>query len=210
MRRPRGVIGLAPGGVGAGIAAASRFGIHAVMLTDTFKLILSLNRLRPAPGQPNRLDGLFADLRSDRPARPAHEIEDAIWALWTSHEDAGAAALMERAISLIGGKKHDAADHMLTDLVQAQPLWAEAWNKRATLYYLMGRDSDSAADIKRTLELEPRHFGAVCGFAQICLRQGDPQKAVACFEMALVLNPHLEQVRKIVKHLSGNLPRTIN
>jgi predicted Zn-dependent protease len=180
------------------------------MLIDTFKLILRLDRLTPAASQPKQLDQLFRDLASPRPTRPAGEIEDAIWALWTSHEEPMAAAAMERAIAMIGVKNKDAADRLLTNLVTTQPDWPEAWNKRATLYYLMGRDADSIADIHHTLELEPRHFGAICGFAQICLRNGDAQKAIAAFEAALVINPHMKQVRTIVGHLTGNLPRTIN
>jgi predicted Zn-dependent protease len=180
------------------------------MLTETFKLILRLDRAKPAPSLPARLDRLFRDLAMAKPERPVAEIEDAIWALWTSHEDPTAAASMERAIAMIGAKKSDAAERLLTDMVEAHPAWPEAWNKRATLHYLVGRDADSVADIRRTLELEPRHFGAVCGFAQICLRNGDTQKAIAAFDAALLINPHMDQVRTIVRHLSGNMPRTVN
>ncbi|MBM3570772.1 MAG: tetratricopeptide repeat protein, partial [Alphaproteobacteria bacterium] len=159
------------------------------MLTKTFKLILTLAERRPAANLPRRLDALFGDLAAQAPPQPHHEIEDAIWALWTSHEDPTAAAAMERAITMISRKRHAAAEALFTRMVQDHPDWPEAWNKRATLYYLMGRDDDSIADIHRTLELEPRHFGAICGFAQICLRNGDAQKAIATFEAALAINP---------------------
>ena len=88
----------------------------------------------------------------------------------------------------------------------ARPDWAEAWNKRATLYYMLGRDEDSVRDIHRTLELEPRHFGALSGFAQICLRAGDRGSALVAFETALRINPHLNLVQAAVVELNQSFP----
>jgi len=71
-----------------------------------------------------------------------------------------------------------AAEDILARLVATHPDFAEAWNKRATLYYMQSRDEESVASIHRTLELEPRHYGAICGFAQICLSLGDTDSAL--------------------------------
>src|SRR5229473_199166 len=79
--------------------------------------------------------------------------------------------------------------------------FAEAWNKRATLYYMQSRDEESVASIHRTLELEPRHYGAICGFAQICLSLGDTDSALFAFDAALRVNPHLENVRGTLEKL---------
>ena len=88
--------------------------------------------------------------------------------------------------------------------------WAEAWNKRATLYFLQDRDEESVADIEATLKLEPRHFGALGGFGQICLRQDEPVSARIAFEKALLVNPHLDGVREIVHELGAEYRPVVN
>jgi tetratricopeptide (TPR) repeat protein len=180
------------------------------LLTQTLKMILSLDGRTPAPSLPRRLDGLFRELALPEPSRPAYEIEDLIWALWIDHEDADAARRMERVIAEIAGKRFDVAEGDLSDLVHDHPDWAEAWNKRATLYFILNRDAESVADIERTLALEPRHFGAICGFAHICLRGGEAGAAVAAFEAALRINPHLEAVKAAVEELNAGLRRSLN
>jgi tetratricopeptide (TPR) repeat protein len=94
-----------------------------------------------------------------------------------------------------------AAEGILARLVGTHPDFAEAWNKRATLYYMQSRDEESVVNIHRTLELEPRHYGAICGFAQICLSLGDTDSALFAFDAALRVNPHLENVREAIDKL---------
>lgn len=174
----------------------------ALALAETLKLIL---RAHPAgtAGRNARLGGLFGDLRTDPPPRPAHLIEDEIWAIWTSHDDPALEARMQRAISAIARRRFDEAEDLLDGLVTQAPDWAEAWNKRATLFFLLRRDEASIDDIRRTLELEPRHFGAICGFGQICLRHGEPAAAASAFAAALDRNPHLDSVRAVLARLEG-------
>lgn len=179
------------------------------MYDTALKLILSLDRRTPAPGQPRALDVLFERL-ADPKAGNAQQIEDAIWVMWTGHEDAAAAQLMERAVAAIAKRQHDIAETHLTRLVEDHPDYAEAWNKRATLFFVLKRDSESVADIERTLALEPRHFGAICGFAQICLRAGDRAAALAAFETALAINPHMTSVRQAVEELRGGFSRRVH
>jgi tetratricopeptide (TPR) repeat protein len=100
----------------------------------------------------------------------------------------------------VGPESRCGVGHVL--LVEEHPDWAEAWNKRASLAFIEKRDNDSVADIARTLELEPRHFGAILGFAQICLRNGRVSEAKAAFEVALQLNPHIDGLRSIVADLA--------
>lgn len=157
-----------------------------------------------------RLDRLFQSLQQDTPARPAHEIEDEIWAIWTSHADPALEARLQRAISGIARRRFTEAEQLLDELVRAAPRWAEAWNKRATLLYLQQRDAESIADIRATLQLEPRHFGAICGFGQICLRHGETAAAVSAFGAALQLNPHLDSVRAMLAELEPPPPARLN
>jgi Flp pilus assembly protein TadD len=95
---------------------------------------------------------------------------------------------------------------LLDHLVETYPDWAEAWNKRATLAFIEKRDADSVRDIEQVLEREPRHFAAVSGFGQICLRNGHLNEARVAFRVALTLNPHLEGLRELIDELD---PQTL-
>ncbi|MGF1639328.1 MAG: hypothetical protein ACFCUO_00100 [Rhodospirillales bacterium] len=172
------------------------------MFEDVLRLIVELERRRPAPTQPAALDELFRRLAATPPAADAYAIEDRIWETWIDHPDPAAAAAMGAAIAAIAARRDDEARPLLDDLVRRQPLWAEAWNKRATLHFLCRRDAESAADIRRTLELEPRHFGALAGFARICLRHGETAAALVAFQAALAVNPHAAMIRIAVEELA--------
>ena len=179
-------------------------------IADLLKLVLACPRRAPSPALPRQLTQLFAELAGTPARRQVKAIEEEIWMLWGEHADPGAAELMERAITAIGRKDHPQAEAALDTLVDAQPDWAEAWNKRATLLYILGRHDESMADIARTLALEPRHFGAICGFAQICLAQGRHVEALAAFETALGVHPHMESVRGAVETLGKGAGRRLN
>ena len=165
--------------------------------------------LPPAGDQPVLAD-LFRALVTQRPARERAEAEDLIWALWTAHPDDGLSRRMNKAIGAMARRDLSGARAMLDALVLDAPRWAEAWNKRATLHFLEERDLDSVRDIERTLALEPRHFGAMSGLGQICLRCGDEVSALIAFQAALRVNPNLESVREGVAALERRLRRTMH
>lgn len=179
-------------------------------LDDLLRLIATLGTRTPAPSQPPLLDALFADLRSGSPPRPPHETEERIWALWASHPDGAVARRLELATRAIAREEYGRAERLLDPLVADHPDWSEAWNRRATLRFLAGRDAESFDDIRRTLELEPRHFGAVCGFAQICLRRGERAAALLAFESALAIHPELAGIRAAIEDLSESLAATLH
>ncbi|MGO4570660.1 hypothetical protein [Microvirga sp. 2TAF3] len=176
--------------------------ISSLPLDPVFRLILDLPYRAPAPGMPGRLTGLFRELSQNEAERPAEDIEDLIWAIWASHEDRVAEETMGAAIEALASGALKQARPLLDHLVSRHPDWAEAWNKRATLAFIENRDADSLRDIAQTLELEPRHFGAVSGFGQICLRHGHLNEARAAFQIALSINPHLEDLREILEDLA--------
>jgi len=159
---------------------------------------------KPLPaGRSKRLDALFRDLLKETPPRDAEETGDLIWALWTNHADAAATDAMQKAIGLIIAKETAPARAALDALCRTYPDWAEAWNKRATLAFIELRDADAVADIVETLAREPRHFGALAGFGQIALRNGHPAAALAAYETALALNPHLAELASAARELRG-------
>ena len=173
------------------------------MFDETLKLILSLEGRKPAAALPRRLDALFERLVRAAGAVEASQIEDAIWSAWMSHPNARVAFGIPINLTPLHVMDHAGAGKLLDQLVEEHPGYAEAWNKRATLYFRMGRDFDSVRDIRRTLELEPRHFGAVCGFGQICLRRGERTGALFAFDAALRINPHLGAVRTAREELAA-------
>jgi Tfp pilus assembly protein PilF len=171
-------------------------------LDPVFQLILELPTRTPSPGLPRRLTRLFRELAAAEPERPVEDIEDQIWALWGSHEDRVAEETMAAAVEALSSGSLKQAKPLLDHLVIKHPDWAEAWNKRATLASIEKRDADSLLDIAQTLRLEPRHFGAIAGFGNICLRHGHLNEARAAFQIALSFNPHMEDLRDMLENLS--------
>jgi tetratricopeptide (TPR) repeat protein len=165
------------------------------MYAETLRLIATARRRRPSPRLRRALDALLrrlADLAAPRPDR----TEDAVWALWMRYPDVGAAAELERATRAIVAEDYPTAEAILRRLVALHPGFAEAWHKRATLYYMQGRDDESVSDFHRTLVLEPRHYGAMLAFAELCLANGREDAALFAFDAALRVNPHLGDARQ--------------
>ena len=128
----------------------------------------------------------------------ALDTEERIWGVWMHHPNRAAAALLDAATRDIAAKRYDIAETRLTALLRAAPLYAEAWHKRAALYYLLGRDAECLEDIRRTLELEPRHFAAMLHFAEILAGEGAGAEARYAFAAALTLHPHLPRARDVL------------
>jgi tetratricopeptide (TPR) repeat protein len=147
-----------------------------------------------------RLDALFADLAASDSALAA-AAEREIWSIWLDVDDGAAARATARGVRAMRLARLDAAEAAFTRAITAAPTFAEAWNKRATVRFLGGDDAGALADIRRTLELEPRHFGALSGRAMILERRGEEARALAAYEAALDLNPHLGRVRARVRGL---------
>ena len=157
---------------------------------EVLKLAVAQNR-RPVERQPARLNDLFRVLRAATDPGEAAAAEDAIWAAWMRPAPGRDTDELERATRAIVASDYACAERILADLTWRAPDFAEAWHKRATLLYVQSRDAESIAAIGRTLELEPRHFGAICAFGQILLDRDDRDAAAFAFDAALRLNPHL-------------------
>jgi len=180
----------------------SRAASVAVSIDSVLRLILELRTRSPGAHLPRRLNALFRELAQPKPGRPADDIEDLIWALWISHEEQEAEETMGAAIEAMASGALDEARPLLDRLVADYPDWPEAWNKRATLRFIEKQDAESLVDIDKVLRLEPRHFAAVSGFGQICLRHGCLNEAKAAFQVALSINPHLQGLHEIIADLN--------
>ena len=179
-------------------------------IDQTLALIATLPRQPAVSHAGGALDTLFETLTLSEDQQARAEAEDLIWALWCSHPDSDAERQMRKCIGAIAHSKLSVAESTLNDLIRDQPAWAEVWNKRATVHFLQGRDADSVAAIRETLEREPRHFGAFSGLGQICLRASESVSAIIAFEQALSFNPNLRSVRDALAALKAHEHRVLH
>lgn len=148
------------------------------------------------------LDFLFGALQAAPDQESAKAVEARIWALWTATPSDTAALLMSRAKIALDGKETDLALKLLDAVIKLRPDYVEAWNRRATIYYLQNDYSRSMEDIRQVLIREPRHFGALAGLGMIMQETGDEKHALEAFRKALAINPYLERVPDLVKSLT--------
>ncbi len=156
-----------------------------------------------------RLDMLFDTLQRTANVKLSERVEREIWAIWT---DAGGEALdelMQRGIYAMSTRDYAVALAAFNSLVEQAPNFAEGWNKRATLYWLMGDFDASVADIDATLALEPRHFGALSGLAMIRISQNRPSDALHALERLLHWHPKSPSAKARAKALEDKLGKGI-
>jgi len=153
----------------------------------------------------SRLPALFEQLRRAQTAREALLLEAAVWQIWSETEDDDAGFLFRRGVEALSADRPDDALAYFTEVTKRAPDFAEGWNKRATVLFLMGDFAASVADVERTLVLEPNHFGALSGLGLINLQLGRDAAALKAFEAALKVHPFLAGARLRVKELRDKL-----
>jgi tetratricopeptide (TPR) repeat protein len=158
-------------------------------LVEILRLISSYRTRRPARASA-LLDMLFRRLARCAPGE-AEATEELIWDVWMHHPHRAAARELDLATGDIVARRYDIAETRLTLLLRRAPGFAEAWHKRAALYYLLGRDAECVHDLRRTLELEPRHFGAMLHFAEILHSMNQQAEARFAVSTARTIHPHL-------------------
>ena len=165
--------------------------------------IPAVARLKPSEMRAEQLDKLFARLIKSSDASDAQRTEQSIWNLWMTSDSPTADALLAQAMKASAANETGAALSILDKVIEVHPNYAEAWNKRATVYFLIGRYNDSIKDIEKVLELEPRHFGALSGLGMIKRQQHDLAGARAAFEEALSYNPHMEGAKRALEEIES-------
>jgi tetratricopeptide (TPR) repeat protein len=158
---------------------------------------------KPQAGDPKaNLDRLFRALKVAPSDESAKYFENRIWALWLSAGGDTGTLLMGRVKTAMDKKDYDLAIKLLNSIVDFRSDYVEAWNRRATVYY-MKKDFESAvADIGEVLKREPRHFGALSGLGMIMQELGDEKHALEAFRRALEVHPKLEKIPDMVKKLT--------
>jgi tetratricopeptide (TPR) repeat protein len=148
------------------------------------------------------LDRLFDALKVAPDDESAKYIENRIWSRWIATDSDTTTLLMSRVKIAVDAKDIELGIKLLTAIIQIKPDYLEAWNRRATLYYMQKDFDRSLADIHEVLKREPRHFGALSGLGMILQEVGDDKGALEAFRRALAVHPHLEHIPDLVKQLS--------
>lgn len=151
------------------------------------------------------LDGLFADLKTANDPQAAKALEKRIWSAWLQSGSPTVDLLIARASKAMQSKDFSLAMEVLNTAIELKPDYAEGWNKRATLHYMMKNYGESIGDIQRTLAIEPRHFGAMSGLGSILKIYGDDKGALEIYRRALDVYPLMENAGKEVEKLAEDV-----
>jgi tetratricopeptide (TPR) repeat protein len=148
------------------------------------------------------IDTLFDALKVAPDDDSSKAIEERIWAMWMMSGSDTCNLLMTRVKAAADGKDYDLAIKLLNAIITIKPDFVEAWNQRATVFYLKNDYGHAIADIGQVLAREPRHFGALSGLGLILQDIGDDKDALEAYRKALAIDPHLEHIPDVVKTLS--------
>ena len=164
----------------------------------TIFLIFLMVSISQADQNDPKLEILFNDLSQTQSEMKAQPILLEIWSIWSVAIDTKTQEKFDAGNQLMSKRQYDESILMYSDAINLQPTFAEAWNKRATVNYIIGNYEESISDIFSTLELEPRHFGALDGLAQIYMLQNKYFKAAQVYRKILEILPYN---KKAIMHL---------
>jgi tetratricopeptide (TPR) repeat protein len=142
-----------------------------------------------------RLPGLFDSLKKASSSDEANAVEAKIWTIWMQANDPAIDKLMAQGSDAMSSQDFPAALESFNAIIAQKPEFAEGWNRRATLYYLMGDYPHSLKDIDRVLELEPRHIGALSGLGLVNMQLDRDEAAADAFKRVLDIDPQSASAR---------------
>ena len=128
-----------------------------------------------------------------------------MWRVWSRSGDDAVDQLFAVGVEQMGARLGEAAVETFAEVIRRRPEFAEGWNKRATVYYLLGEYEKSLADCDEVMKRNPYHFGALSGYGMIYLKLDRPAKALDYLQQALRVNPNLESVQQTVEMLKSML-----
>ena len=136
------------------------------------------------------LNKLFDQLIETKDLKSAEQLEKRIWSVWSKHPNNNKLTdKMKFGTELMQYGDYNYALKIFDNIIDTDPKWSEAWNKRATVYFLMSQLTNSLDDIDKVLNIEPRHFGALSGQARIFIKLQEYEKAIKSIERALDFYP---------------------
>ena len=148
-----------------------------------------------------QLDKLFQELKNIN-SNSAFQTEQKIWKLWSTHPtNDKLTAKLEEGSQFVRDQNYLKAIDIFTEVINLDKNWAEAWNKRATVFYLMGEFHDSQNDIDKVLALEKRHFGALAGQGLVNIQLKNYEKAIRSYKKAQEIYPRMRSPKKMIKQI---------
>ena len=165
-----------------------------------FFLFLNLSQVL-ASERESQLNKLFVELKISNPVL-SFEVEQKIWKIWSTHPKKNKLTLMlSEGSDLVKKDQLNEAVKIFTKVIELDPSWAEAWNKRATVLYLLGEFQKSQADIDKVLELEERHFGALAGQGLVNIQLKNYEKAIMSYKKAQKIYPSMKSPKIMIKEI---------
>ena len=154
-----------------------------------------------------QLDKLFTELKKNI-SSSSPEIAQQIWTLWSTHPtDEKLTSILDEGSRLVQDQKLIRAIDIFTDAIEIDPTWAEAWNKRATVFYMVGEFQKSQDDIDKVLELENRHFGALAGQGMVNIKLKNYDKAKKSYQKAQEIYPAMKSSKVMIEQIEELIKR---
>ena len=154
-----------------------------------------------------RLNQLFNELKVNK-SKVAFIIEQEIWAIWSTHPtDEKLTKRLEVGSQFVRDQKYIKAKDIFTEVINLDKNWAEAWNKRATVLYLMGKYELSQSDINKVLQIEKRHFGALAGQGLVQIALKNYEKAIDSYIEAHKIHPYMKSPMIMIQKLQIELQK---
>ena len=151
--------------------------------------LLFASKIALADQNDPRLNNLFKKLNETENQDEIRDLISDIWNIWYEVDDPKVIEYFEKGIQAMNLRNYPLAIRFFNNLIEEDPNFAEGWNKRATVHFMMGNFDQSMQDIIKTLELEPRHFGALDGMGLIFIHQGQFQQAIDVYDKMLEIFP---------------------
>lgn len=153
----------------------------------------------------DKLNALFAQLVRERNEAKADRISKQIWRIWFESGSKTVDLLMSSSQAAVEAQQFSVAMDLLDQILVLQPDYAEGWNRRATLHFILKDNAKSLRDIEQTLSLEPRHFGALAGLGGILLSRGERERALEIYLKALEIYPMMRGAQAAVAQITETL-----
>ena len=190
---------------GMAVTAARAEGADIAVKSEQPLEVIKETPLGPLAPNDAQIDDLYAKLKKERSPESARAIADQIRESFTISGSATIDMLMENSTKAVSEKRYGAALDFLDQITLLAPNYAEGWNRRATIHYLMGSFGKSMSDTAHTLALEPRHLGALSGLAGILEDTGHDQQALRAWETYLSFYPADRDAQKEALELINKL-----
>ena len=153
------------------------------------------------------LDNLFLELKKNIPSLSSR-VAQKIWTLWSTHPtDQKLTSLLDEGSRLLQDQKLNRAIDVFTEAIELDPNWAEAWNKRATVFYMVGEFKKSQDDIDKVLELENRHFGALAGQGMVNIQLKNYDKAKRSYQKVQEIYPAMKSPKVMIEQIEELIKR---